>query len=82
MTTGSMIVLWMKGDVMEVCSNDHDEIVYHNSYYGGCPLCKANEIIDEIQKDLNEMEGLVEQLTEISQLKEESLKEERNERRN
>jgi len=36
---------------MDICSYEHDEIVYDARY---CPLCEAQEKIAELEKELDE----------------------------
>lgn len=34
---------------MELCSDHHDEICYHN---GRCPLCESRKEIDQLKEEL------------------------------
>lgn len=41
---------------MELCNNDHDEIVYEKgSKYDGCPLCEAVQEIETLQDQVDEL---------------------------
>ncbi len=51
---------------LTVCDNSHEEIVYnHNIFKSGCPLCLANEIIDNLQENINLLESRIDELEEI-----------------
>lgn len=43
---------------MNVCQDDHDEIVYHESgnYGNSCPLCKALEVNQKLEKEIERLE--------------------------
>ena len=46
---------------MDICSCGHDEIVYNER---NCPLCEANEQIEELEKEKGELETNVQTLEE------------------
>ena len=37
---------------MKICSDDHDEIVFEGGHYVHCPLCKANDEIKTLEKEI------------------------------
>lgn len=37
---------------MEICSNNHDEIVFSTRY---CPLCSANDKIEGLESEIVEL---------------------------
>jgi hypothetical protein len=41
---------------MNLCSNNHDEIVYEGGHYVKCPLCEANDKIEELKDDIRELQ--------------------------
>jgi hypothetical protein len=46
---------------MEICKHKHEEIVYDG---GLCPLCEANEKIEELENDKEELEYEMRELQE------------------
>ena len=41
---------------MNLCSENHDEIVYEGGRYVKCPLCEANDKIRELERDLEQLQ--------------------------
>lgn len=42
---------------LELCSDDHDEICYEHVRHGECPLCAANQEIENLQEQINLMDS-------------------------
>lgn len=45
----------------DTCDNGHPEIVYLHQWNKGCPLCEANETIEELEKEIAELQEQNEQ---------------------
>lgn len=46
---------------MTVCDNGHDEICYEGGPYSNCPLCEANEKIEELETENEDLKNQIEE---------------------
>ena len=44
---------------MNLCSENHDEIVYEGGHYVKCPLCESNNRIEELEKELEQAQEAI-----------------------
>ena len=55
----------LKRNNMQICSENHDEIVFEGGHHVRCPLCEALSKIEDLEKEVVRLE---EELTKASEM--------------
>lgn len=41
---------------MEICSSNHEEVVFQSSQFSGCPACSALEKVSELEEEVSNLQ--------------------------